>query len=168
MGNAKGPKRSRASSEPGVPKKPKPPYNEKAAIRSALRQAWSRHPTLQEVLKRERIERPYIKKDGSVSSKPRVFFLCYVCKSERPRKEIDIDHRDPVGPTPGSTLAPPGLSWDTFLGRLFCAAENMATICKTCHRAKTNAETAERFRRLREIKDASELESSDGRKRESA
>jgi hypothetical protein len=31
-------------------------------------------PVLQEVLKRERIERPFVKKDGKVSTKPRVFF----------------------------------------------------------------------------------------------
>ncbi len=111
-------------------------------------------PVLQEVLKRERIEKPFTKKDGTVSSKPRIFFSCYVCKSECPRKEINIDHIDPVGPTPGSKLAPDSLTWDTFIDRLFCAAGNLGTICEKCHRAKTNAETAERFRKYRELDNA--------------
>lgn len=140
------------SSAAGVQKvkKPKPPYNLLTAIRSALRTAWRENPTLQEVLKRERIERPYIKKDGSTASKPRVFYTCYVCKHTFPRKVITIDHIDPVGPTPGSKLAPEGLTWDTFIQRLFCSASNLGTICETCHREKTNAETKERFRRLKD------------------
>ncbi len=100
------------------------------------------HPNLQLVLKRDRVERPYIKKDGSVASKPRVFFKCYVCAGEFKRDESSIDHIDPVGPTPGSKYAPESLTWDAFIKRLFCPLENLACICETCHTAKTQAERA--------------------------
>jgi hypothetical protein len=154
MGHSEGPSGSGASSETSVPKvkKKKPPYNQKVQIRGALRNVWRFHPVLQEVLKRERIEKPYVKKDGTLSSKPRVFYTCYVCSTEHPRKNIDIDHKDPVGDTPGSALASPSFTWDQFIDRLFCPASNLATICKECHAAKTKRETQERFRRLAEIK----------------
>lgn len=100
------------------------------------------NPNLQVVLKRDRVERPFIKKDGSVSSKPRVFFRCYVCKGEFKRDEVSIDHIDPVGPTPGSKYAPFGLTWDRFIERLFCPPENLACICDTCHSEKTKRERA--------------------------
>lgn len=148
--------RSECSSEASVQtvKRKKAPYNLKTAIRSALRKAWRENPALQEVLKRERIEVPFITKKGKVSNKPRVFFKCYVCKQDFPRKLVAIDHLEPVGPTPGSKLAPPGLTWNEFIDRLFCPTSNLGTICEVCHRKKTNAETAERFRRLAELKDA--------------
>ena len=109
---------------------------------------WRDNPTLQDVFKRDRIERPYIKKDGSVSSKPRVFFRCALCANEYKRLEVQVDHKEPVGPTPGSKLAPPGLTWDAFIDRMFCPLENLQLVCKTCHSKKTAAETAERFRKL--------------------
>jgi 5-methylcytosine-specific restriction endonuclease McrA len=129
-------------------KKPKPPYNEKSAIRSALRTAWHRHPRLKEVLKRERIERNLIRKDGTKGAL-RVFYRCDVCGGEFPAKNIQVDHVQPVGPTPGSKLAPPELTWDTFIGRLFCPAENLKTVCKTCHKKKTDKETAERWEAMK-------------------
>ena len=156
MGDGEGHGGSGTGSETSVPKvkKKRAPYNLKAQIRGALRNVWRFHPVLQEVLRRDRIERPYVKVDGSLSRVPRVFFRCYVCNVEHPRKNIDIDHVDPVGDTPGSALAAPDLTWDKFIDRLFCPASNLACICKPCHKAKTARETAERFRRLREIKDA--------------
>jgi hypothetical protein len=120
----------------------KPPYNLGTQIRSALRAAWRQHPNLQLVLKRERIERPFIKKDGSISSKPRVFFKCYVCAGEFPRGSIAIDHIEPVGPTPGSKYDRIGLTWDSFIKRLFCDVSNLSTICETCHADKTKRERA--------------------------
>jgi hypothetical protein len=156
--DGQGPSGSGASSEASVPKvkKKKAPYNLKAQIRGALRNVWRFHPVLQEVLRRDRIERPYVKVDGSVSRVPRVFFRCYVCNTEHSRKNIDIDHRIPVGDTPGSALAAPGLTWDMFIDRLFCPASNLACICKPCHKEKSNRETAERFRRLAAIKGVKE------------
>ncbi len=102
------------------------------------------------MLKREKIYKPFYTKKGKLSSKPRVFFKCYVCGEEKTRKEVTIDHIDPVGPTPGSKLAPPELTWDTFIARMFCDTSNLGTICDVCHKKKTNAETSERLRRLKD------------------
>ncbi len=113
------------------------------------------NPVLQEVLRRERIERFRVTKKGTMALKPNVFFKCYVCEGEFPRKEVSIDHVSPVGPTPGSKLAPPELTWDTFIDRMFCSAENLAIICHTCHHEKTQREGAER-RKAMGIPDASE------------
>ena len=123
-------------------RKPKPPYNEKTHIRASLRMAWRRHPNLQVVLKRDRIERPYVKKDGSISSRPRVFYKCVLCEQEFKQTEIQIDHDPPVGPTPGSKLAPPDLTWDEFIGRMFCKPENLKIVCKPCHARKSKEDNA--------------------------
>lgn len=123
-------------------KKVKPPYNEKTHIRASLRMAWRRHPNLQIVLKRDRIERPYVKKDGSVSSRPRVFYKCVLCEQEFKQPEIQIDHDPPVGPTPGSKLAPPDLTWDEFISRMFCRPENLKIVCKPCHSRKSKEDNA--------------------------
>ncbi len=122
--------------------------------------AWREHPILQEVLKRERIEKPYVKKDGTISSKPRIFFECYVCKCEWPRKHITIDHIDPIGPTPGSKLAPPELDWNTFIDRMFCPIENLGTVCDGCHGDKSQRENLARRAAMKEIDDASEPQAS--------
>lgn len=123
-------------------KKPKPPYNLGTQIRSALRGAWRMHPNLQLVLKRDRIERPWTKKDGNAASRPHVFFKCYVCKLEFPRKFISIDHLIPVGPTPGSKYDFAKRTWDNFISALFCPIENLACICDDCHSTKTKNERA--------------------------
>lgn len=125
-------------------KKPKPPYNLGTQIRSALRLVWRRHPTLQQVLRRERIERNLIRKDGSTGAL-RVFYKCASCGNEFKMTEIQIDHVTPVGPTPGSKLAESRLTWDMFIAKLFCSPDNLKTVCKPCHKIKTDLETKKRW-----------------------
>lgn len=127
-------------------KKPKAPYNLGTQIRSALRKAWFWHPSLQQALKRERIEEPYTKKDGTRSKLPRVFYKCAACGKRFKQKEIQLDHIVAVGPTPGSKLAPPGYTWDAFIDRLFCSADNLQVVCKPCHALKTKEQTAQRWK----------------------
>lgn len=103
------------------------------------------HPSLQAVLKRERIEVPYRKLDGEWSKLPRVYYKCAKCAAQFGMKDIQLDHVEPVGPTPGSKLAPPGLTWDTFIARLFCGPENLQTVCKPCHKVRTDQQTKERW-----------------------
>lgn len=126
-------------------KKPKPPYNLGTQIRSALRKAWFRHPALQEALKRERIEVPRTKKDGTSAKFANVFYKCAICAESFQQKSIQLDHIVPVGPTPGSKLAPPDLGWDMFIARLFCPSSNLRTVCKPCHAARTKEQTKERW-----------------------
>ena len=49
-----------------------------------------------------------------------------------------VDHIEPVVPVTG------WVSWDSFEARLFVPAEQRQGLCTTCHKAKTNRETAER------------------------
>ncbi len=89
------------------------------------------------------------KKNGKAFSKPRVFYKCALCGQEHPLKNIQVDHIEPVGPTPGSKLALPSLTWDMFIQRLFCGTENLRTVCKPCHKTKTDKETGERWEAMR-------------------
>ena len=63
---------------------------------------------------------------------------CAVCQQKfDKRKDLSCDHIEPVGPTPGSKLAPPGYTWDEMFSRLFVPAEKLQMLCKKCHDKKT-------------------------------
>ena len=89
-------------------------------IRSALRKIWSWSSDRKKVSDAARIRKGW--------------YVCAECGEEV--KKIDIDHIDPVGPTPGSRVAPEGYTWDEFMSRLFCDIENLRAVCKPCHKAK--------------------------------
>ncbi len=147
MGKPKDSSGSDASDTASVPKvkKPKAPYNLGTQIRSALRTAWRYHPSLQLALKRERIEVPYTKKDGGTPKFPHVWYACASCGARFKQKDVQLDHVIPVGPTPGSKLAPPDMTWDRFIARLFCSPDNLKVVCKPCHKRKTASETKKRW-----------------------
>ena len=66
-------------------------------------------------------------------------YLCAICKGEFPAKDVQIDHISPVvDPEQGF------ISWDVFIERLFCDADNMQTICKPCHKIKSKKESSGR------------------------
>jgi 5-methylcytosine-specific restriction endonuclease McrA len=88
-------------------------------------------------LKKTRVELIRYNKDGSKAKKPSVFYKCESCTGLFKPNEIEIDHVIPLGPAPGSKNAPVGLTWTTFISRLFCGPENLQALCKTCHRQKT-------------------------------
>lgn len=98
-----------------------------AKIRNALRKLWQWSP-----------ERHAAKR--SARAFPGVY-VCAECRCMRRDKEVDIDHVDPVGPTPGSRLGKE-TSWDEFMTRLFCPAEGLRVVCKSCHQKKTQAREA--------------------------
>lgn len=129
-------------------KKKSKKYNANSAIRSALRRTFSRSPMVREVMMKVRRERPWFKNDGSPAAKPRVEYMCSVCGEWYMGKDIQVDHRDPVvDPDAGFQ------TWDTFISRLFCDINNLAVICKTDHKIKTDIEKAvavERRKRLKE------------------
>lgn len=114
-------------------------YNEKAAIRSALRRAFARSPIVREVMGKVRREVPKFKKDGSRAKKDAVQYKCGVCSEWTKSTAIAVDHVDPV-------ITPEGfVDWNTFVLRLFCAPENLQVICDTCHGQKTQVETTGRL-----------------------
>ncbi|CAB5222032.1 HNHc domain containing protein, partial [uncultured Caudovirales phage] len=49
--------------------------------------------------------------------------------------DVEVDHIKPViDPKKGFT------TWDDYIKRLFCTEDNMQTLCKPCHLAKTKLE----------------------------
>jgi 5-methylcytosine-specific restriction endonuclease McrA len=66
-------------------------------------------------------------------------YLCAICQGEFPAKEVQIDHISPVvDPEQGF------VSWDVFIERLYCDADNMQTVCKPCHKIKSKKESSGR------------------------
>jgi hypothetical protein len=63
-------------------------------------------------------------------------YLCAACGIAVAKPEVD--HREPVGPTPGARGSAPDQSWDALIARMFCPADGLAVLCKPCHKNKTH------------------------------
>jgi 5-methylcytosine-specific restriction endonuclease McrA len=64
--------------------------------------------------------------------------LCAECEQLVPETSAVVDHIKPVvDPNVGFT------TWDDFIERLFCEADNLQVLCKVCHDEKTAKEKAE-------------------------
>jgi len=62
----------------------------------------------------------------------RNFYQCAVCGEVFSRKEVSVDHIDPV--------IDPKRGWqgfEVYIKRLFCGAQGFQIICSDCHDAKT-------------------------------
>jgi 5-methylcytosine-specific restriction endonuclease McrA len=66
-------------------------------------------------------------------------FQCALCAKGYPSSEVQVDHIEPVISSQSGFI-----SWDVFIERLFCEAENLQVLCKTCHADKTLKEKNER------------------------
>lgn len=133
-------------------KKKKPKYNKNSQIRSAIRRTFSRSPLVQEVIKKVRSEHDQFKKDGTLAKRKAVRYKCANCGKLFMRKDIAVDHIDPVIPINESFI-----SWDKFVDRLFCGENNLQVLCSytlkrkdefggetSCHYKKTQEEKRER------------------------
>lgn len=58
-------------------------------------------------------------------------FTCAHCKLEYTAKDCQVDHIKPIGFDK---------TWDEFIDGLFCEADNLQVLCKTCHSKKTKLE----------------------------
>jgi 5-methylcytosine-specific restriction endonuclease McrA len=65
-------------------------------------------------------------------------YLCASCKLIFTRKEVQIDHIEPVTPITGWD------SLDSFVTRLKVPIDKLQIICKTCHKTKSGAENETR------------------------
>lgn len=121
-------------------KKKRPPYNENAAIRGALRRQFSRSPVVREVLMKVRREVPKYNKDGSRAKKDAVQYQCSACGQWTKSTAVAVDHVVPViAVETGFT------DWNDFVSRLFCGPGNLQVICDPCHNAKTQTERIARL-----------------------
>lgn len=123
--------------------KKKTPYNQEAAIRGALRRAFSRSPLVREVLEESRQEFPRFKKDGTRHKKNWVKRQCQVCDEWVSSSKISVDHIDPV-----ISIDEGKQDWNTFIDRLWCNTSgkaNLQRICDSCHDKKTYKERIARL-----------------------
>jgi 5-methylcytosine-specific restriction endonuclease McrA len=119
--------------------KKRPPFNQNAAIRSAIRRVFSRSPIVREMMSAVRREVPKFNKDGSRAKKDAVQYQCNVCKTWTKSTAIAVDHKNPVIDVEDGFV-----DWNTFVDRLFCGPENLQVVCDTCHQEKTNKERFDR------------------------
>lgn len=117
----------------------KSPFNQNAAIRSAIRRVFSRSPIVREMMFKVRREVPKFNKDGTRAKKDAVQYQCNVCKTWTKSTAIAVDHIDPV-----IHVEEGFIDWNTFVERLFCGPENLQVICDDCHQKKTNKERFDR------------------------
>ena len=123
--------------------KKRPPYNQEAAIRGALRRAFSRSPLVREVLEESRQEFPRYKNDGTRHKRNWVKRQCQVCDEWVSASKIAVDHIDPV-----ISVDTGKQDWNTFVDRLWCNTSgkaNLQRICDTCHDLKTATERIARL-----------------------
>lgn len=112
-------------------------FNLATHVRAGIRKAFKFSPLHKEALRRARYEGPILKKDGSISKRVRVDYLCSKCDDLFKLNEVEVHHIVKVGPAPGTRNAPDELTWDEFIGRVFCPVESLMVVCKDCHRQLT-------------------------------
>lgn len=85
-----------------------------AWVKSGLRRMWGKSIQRRSALLKAKIE--YGK------------YRCASCEKIHRRKDIQVDHRIPVGRFTG---------FDTYIERLFCNVDGLDVLCKGCHKLKT-------------------------------
>lgn len=103
-------------------------------IKSTLRKGTTRWPPKYEVLN----EAKRGKQINTATGRTAEHYQCAHCGLSFPAKLVVVDHIDPVVPVSGF------VSWDDVIRRMFCDAEGLQVLCKTCHSIKTKEENAQR------------------------
>lgn len=98
--------------------------NLKAFVIASLRRASYRWPPRNQCLKNSRVA------PGR--------YRCNECKGEFGAKEVQVDHILPVVSLAGFT------TWDDYLSRMYPELEGFQTLCRPCHKTKTDAENESR------------------------
>lgn len=112
-----------------------------SAVVGALKRSFSRSPIINEYLRKYRIEKPYIKKDGTVSNVPRIFYKCHKCGNEFPSTKINVDHIEPVVPV---NIPVRHMCLSALVTRLYCDESNLQILCKEHHSEKSKEENRQR------------------------
>lgn len=127
----------------------------KPQLISALRRLYGRSPIKSFVLNEAKTKIVTTNKDGSTSKKNRVNFKCAHCTKLFEKKDVNVDHTDPViNPETGY------IDWNTYISRLFIldawnvtkptveqkelARKSFSVLCLACHSTKTATELVSR------------------------
>lgn len=131
------------------PRKPKaPPTLHELRIRT-LRRASMRWPYKYEALNLAKV---YVD-DWVIDAKgkkTKVQYRCASCKNLFSRKQVCVDHIDPVVDVEDGFTG-----WNDYVPKLLCVLDNLQVLCKKpCHAEKTAKENAERgiHRKVQKIK----------------
>lgn len=92
-------------------------------VRNDIRKLWMWSPNRSEAVKQAKIA------PGR--------YQCMECGEHLTTKEIQVDHIEPVGPTPGSRNATEETTWDVFLDRMFVDPSGLRVLCDPCHKDKS-------------------------------
>lgn len=122
--------------------KPLKPYNDgqwtvaryNSFIKSALRNASQRWPPKYQKLNDACVGTKINPKTGRMAK----HYKCNCCKQDFPAKDVEVNHIEPVVPISGFD------SWDGVIKRMFCEADGLEVVCKTCHKSITKQENQER------------------------
>ena len=99
-------------------------------IKSALRSASIRWPVKYGVLKEAAVGKQINQASGRMAE----HYKCNACNNIFPRKEVEVNHKEPVVPLTGF------VSWDDLIDRMFCEKEGLEVLCKPCHKNQTQKE----------------------------
>jgi len=99
----------------------------KRFIVPTLRRASYRWPERNESLKAAKLERGVYK--------------CANCELPHPRKNVQIDHIEPVVPLEVTLTTQ---SWDSYIERMFCTRDKYQILCEQCHDLKSSMEVQTR------------------------
>jgi hypothetical protein len=127
---------------------------ERNRIKGAIRRVFRLFPQMKDVLNEARVELPpALKKDGTPGKRPQVRFKCAVCNELFSRKNVQVDHIEPVVPLHKSEAQ---MSYDEIVRGICCSRENLQVVCSTpmkrnggkpsCHKIKTDEENYVRKR----------------------
>ena len=104
-------------------------------ITSTLRAGARRWAPKYETLNASKTEKKTNTKTGRLAQ----HYRCSICQGEFTQKDVEVDHILPVvDPLRGF------VTWDIFIDRLFCEADNLQVLCKSCHLLKSNSEKQEK------------------------
>jgi 5-methylcytosine-specific restriction endonuclease McrA len=113
------------------------PFDLWAHVKERIRDRFYRFPPYRETLDAARTETSRFKKDGTLAKRPIVRYKCAHCGEAFARKDVQVDHIDPVvDPEKGRE------SISTLIKRQF--TDKLQVLCKPCHKAKTNEERKRR------------------------
>ena len=111
------------------------PGRQKGYITSTLRKGFIRWPAKFEALKKALVGKKVNKKTGRVAA----HYSCAICHNHFTSQEVQVDHIVPVVCTKKGFH-----TWDTYIERLFCTADNLQVVCIPCHKKKSALENKER------------------------
>ncbi len=113
-------------------------FNLTSELRGVIRLIFRRSPLHKAALQAARVEKKWYKANGKQAKKPAVWYKCAECGNLFKPNQVEVDHKVPIGPAPGTKMAPDSLSWDEFIFKVFCNPINLQVLCKdNCHKSKT-------------------------------